>query len=308
MCWSGEASLAVATVGVAGSLWARRRGAPVGRWATLLYFTGMELLQALTYTVIDRCGLPANVWLTRISYLHISLQPFFINLLALSFVSPEVVKRARTFVLLACTAGAVVMLSKFAVPSAEWACNPATVSVCGADTCSYHGEWHIAWRLYLSGLDNNFYVYWLPAFALPLLYGSWRWTAYHALVGPFAAYFLSSNKDEIVAIWCLTSIGFLLAIHVPPLEHWLETPRRVPGAASAAVWLRTLAGGFAGTAAFVGGYLLLRVLRGSVVLDPRLSVAVCLGAAALAGFFGMRARAAVRGERGEWVQAVRQSA
>ena len=291
MCWSGEASLGVAAVGVAGSLWARSRGAPVGRWATLLYFTGMELLQALTYTVIDRCGLPANVWLTRVSYIHICLQPFFINLLALSFVSPEVVRRARPFVLMACTAGSVVMLSKLFVLFPEWACSPATVSVCGADTCSYHGEWHIAWRLYLSGLDNNFYVYWLPAFALPLLYGSWRWTLYHALVGPFAAYFMSSNKDEIVAIWCLTSIGFLLAIHVPLLEHWLETPRRHPEAARGADWLGMLAGGFGGTAAFLGGYLLLRALRGSVLLDPRLSVVLCLGAAVLAGRLAFRARA-----------------
>src|SRR5215831_17345562 len=52
MCWSGVASLGVATIGVAGSLWARRQGAPLGRWATLLYFTGMELLQAITYAVI----------------------------------------------------------------------------------------------------------------------------------------------------------------------------------------------------------------------------------------------------------------
>jgi hypothetical protein len=308
MCWSGEASLGVAAVGVAGSLWARKRGVPLGRWATLLYFTGMELLQAATYTVIDRCGLPLNLWLTRVSYVHISLQPFFINLLALSFVAPQVAKRARPFVLFVCAAGSLVMLSKFFVHSPEWACNPATVSVCGADTCSYHGEWHIAWRLYLSGLDNNFYVYWLPAFALPLLYGSWRWTLYHALVGPFAAFFMSSNKDEIVAIWCLTSIGFLLAIHVPRLEHWLEAPRRLPEAASDAGWLWTLAGGFAGTAAFIGGYLLLRVLRGSVVLDPRLSIALCLAAAVLAARFAFRARAASKPSPGHWAPALRDSA
>lgn len=308
MCWSGEASLAVATVGVAGSLWARRSGAPTARWATLLYFTGMELLQALTYMVIDRCGLPANTWLTRVSYVHIALQPFFINFLALSFVSAEVARRARPFVLFVCAAGSLIMLSKFIVPSAAWACDPTTVSVCGADTCSYHGEWHIAWRLYLSRLDNNFYVYWLPAFALPLLYGSWRWTAYHALVGPFAAFFLSSNKDEIVAIWCLTSIGFLLAIHVPALEHWLETPRRHPEAARELGWLRMLAGGFAATCAFLGSYMALRALRGSVLLDPRLSIALCLTAAALAGHFAVRARAMVRREREDAWPSVRDTA
>jgi hypothetical protein len=308
MCWSGEASLGVAAVGVAGSLWARQRGAPLGRWATLLYFTGMELLQAATYTVIDRCGLPLNLWLTRVSYVHICLQPFFINLLALSFVAPHVARKARPFVLLACTAGSLVMLSKFFVHAPEWACNPATVSVCGADTCSYHGEWHIAWRLYLSGLDNNFYVYWLPAFALPLLYGSWRWTLYHAVVGPFAAFFMSSNKDEIVAIWCLTSIGFLLAIHVPRLEHWLEAPRRLVGAGSDSGRLWTLASGFAGTAAFLGCYLLLRVLRGSVVLDPRLTVALCLAAAVLAVRFALRARESSRRQPAPWAPALRDSA
>jgi hypothetical protein len=148
----------------------------------------------------------------------------------------------------------------------------------------------------------------LPAFALPLLYGSWRWTLYHALVGPFAAFFMSSNKDEIVAIWCLTSIGFLLAIHVPPLEHWLETPRRLLDAASDARWLRTLAGGFAGTAAFLGCYLLLRVLRGSVVLDPRLSIALCLAAAVLAIRFAFRTREASRHQTSRWAPALRDSA
>ena len=89
MCWSGPASLTVATVGVSGSLWARAKGQPKARWVTLLYFTGMELLQAITYSVINMCHLPANVWLTRLSYVHIAFQPFFVNIFGMSFIPPE---------------------------------------------------------------------------------------------------------------------------------------------------------------------------------------------------------------------------
>ena len=226
MCWSGEASLAVATLGVTGSLVARKKGAPTARWATLLYFTGMELLQAATYVVIDRCGIPSNIGLTRLSYIHIALQPFFINLLAMSFIPDEEAKRLRRPVFLACTIGALIMIAKMYVPNAAMACNAATVPVCGTDTCSYHGNWHIAWRLYLSSVDNSYLAYYLPAFFVPLFYGAWRWCLYHLMVGPVVAAFLTTNKDERPAIWCLMSIFFLLALHLKPLEHWLETPRR----------------------------------------------------------------------------------
>ena len=57
MCWSGQASLGVATLGVSGALWARAKGSPTARWSTVLYFTAMELLQAATYIVIDECGI-----------------------------------------------------------------------------------------------------------------------------------------------------------------------------------------------------------------------------------------------------------
>ena len=139
MCWSGQASLAVAAVGVSGAFWARARGSPRGRWATVLYFTAMELLQAVTYVVIDECGLPSNRWLTRLSYAHIAFQPFFINLLAMSFIRPERARRLYPWVLLICTLGAGAMMSKLYVPSPAWACNPK-IPLCGTNTCSFHGD------------------------------------------------------------------------------------------------------------------------------------------------------------------------
>jgi len=296
MCWSGEASLAVATVGVAGALLARAKGSPTGRWSTVLYFTAMELLQAATYIVIDRCGLPANQWLTRLSYAHIAFQPFFINLLALSFLPASKARRLRPWVMAACGVGAAVMLSKLYVPNASWVCDTTIVPLCGMNTCSFHGDWHIAWRLYLSAVDSSFLCYFIPAFFVPLFYGAWRWVLYHLLVGPVPAFFLTSNKDEMPAIWCLMSIGFLLALHLKPIEHWMERPLRLGTAASGGSLLTPgdLQLGFGGALLLVLAYPVIRLSGGSEIFNwPTLGALI----AALAGaflFWSVRASSAAQ--------------
>jgi hypothetical protein len=35
---------------------------------------------------------------------------------------------------------------------------------------------------------------------------------------------LTGNKDEFPAIWCLSSIAFLIATHYSFVKNWLETP------------------------------------------------------------------------------------
>ena len=300
MCWSGEASLGVATLGVSGALWARSRGSPAERWGTVLYFSAMELLQAATYVVIDRCGLPANQWLTRLSYAHIAFQPFLINLLAMSFIPSEKARRIRRWVFAICGAGAAVMLSKLYVPTAAWACDPSVLPLCGADTCSFRGDWHIAWRLYLNAVDGSFLCYFIPAFLLPLFYGSWRWTLYHLLVGPVPAFFMTSNKDEMPAIWCLTSIGFLLALHVEFVEHWMETPLRKPIAMTTGLSAADFRIGFGGACLMVLAYPLIRWSGGSEVFN--LPLLCALLSVLTAGFvFSMipRASAGVAAKRAD---------
>ena len=286
MCWSGQASFGVAAVGVSGALWARAKGSPNARWSTVLYFTAMELLQAATYVVIDECGLPANQWLTRLSYAHIAFQPFFINLLAMSFIPAEKARRIRGWVFAICAIGATAMLAKLYVPSADWACDPSIVPLCGTNTCSFHGDWHIAWRLYLNAIDGSFLCYFVPGLFLPLFYGSWRWSAYHLLVGPVPAFFMTSNKDEMPAIWCLTSIGFLLALHIKPIEHWMETPMRRragtgPGPLLSASDLRV---GFGGALLMVIAYPLIRLSGHSRIFNLP---ALCALFAIFAGAFAL---------------------
>jgi len=294
MCWSGQASLAVATLGVSGALWARSRGSRPARWSTVLYFTAMELLQAATYVVIDQCNLPSNQWLTRLSYAHIAIQPFFINLLAMSFVPIEKARKLRPWVFSICATGALAMLSKLYVPSPEWACDATVFPLCGTNTCSFKGDWHIAWRLYLNAIDSSFLCYFIPAFFLPLFYGSWRWTLYHLFVGPVPAFFMTSNKDEMPAIWCLTSIGFLLALHYGPLEHWMEKPLRTPETNPSGSLLsdHDLRVGFGGACLMIAGYPIVRLSGGSELFNVPLLVALFAACAGAFVYYSIRAASA----------------
>jgi hypothetical protein len=82
-------------------------------------------------------------------------------------------------------------------------------------------------------LDAGFYTYAMTMLILPILYGSWKMTLYHILIGPLPARLLTENLNEFAAIWCLLSIGFLLIVVKTPVRrilyvrHWPLWPRRV---------------------------------------------------------------------------------
>ena len=77
------------------------------------------------------------------------------------------------------------------------------------------GEWHIAWLLPTNGIGNSmadnawlgrgYLSYPLTAFLMPALIGSWRFTLFSYLAGPFLAGLTTSNINEWPAVWCLFS-------------------------------------------------------------------------------------------------------
>ena len=241
MCWSGPASAGMATLGFSGAIWAKWRGEGWMRWGTLAYFSSMEMLQAFTYSVIGICAIAGasggrwNEILTYLSYIHICIQPIFTNLFGLSFSQKgDRLKKWLKIAMPISLISVLLMLSRMYFHGAFGHCDINDTPLCGPDVCSYHGEWHIAWRLSLNAMDEwNFFgykitwlVYNLPVFALPLFYGGWRWSLYHFIFGIFTARMLTSNKDEFAAIWCLSSIAFLIAVHIPFIHAWMETPLR----------------------------------------------------------------------------------
>ena len=92
MCRSVEASVGVVAIGTVASAVTYRRGDPPEIWLTLGFFRVMEALQVAGYGVLDQCGTRANTSVTVLSYLHIVIQPFFINAFAMELV-PGVIKR-----------------------------------------------------------------------------------------------------------------------------------------------------------------------------------------------------------------------
>jgi len=237
MCWSGEASATLALGGFAGAAYFYRKGEPKELCAALAYFSGMEALQAYTYTVINQCSNPDNQVATLLGYLHIAFQPIFINAVSMQFIPQRVRKKIQYFVYALCFVASwfwIMRLYPFTWARPCWQVQYSlpfltsyhpNVPFCGKIICSLHGQWHIAWEIpaRFVFLFDNAYVW--TAFLLPILYGSWRITIYHILTGPFLAYLTTNNANEWAAVWCLYSIGLLGVMIKTPVRRTLHVKR-----------------------------------------------------------------------------------
>ncbi len=223
MCWNGQASATLATVGLASTAYIAYKGEERSLWVPLAYFSLMELLQAVTYAVIDLCGLPMNQVLTALGSLHITFQPFFLNAFAMHFVPKPISQKISPFVYGVCFIGSILLILR--IFPFDWAgtCNVGHEPFCGERLCSVSGNWHIAWEAPLNGLNWTNYGYYLPVFVLPVIYGSWKFVLYHLIVGPSFARLLTDNINEWPAVWCLLSIGMLLVVIKTPLRQLLYT-------------------------------------------------------------------------------------
>ncbi len=226
MCWSGEASAVLATVGLASTAYMAIKKEKKELWVPLGYFALMELLQAITYIYIDQCDAPVNQVLTLLGYLHISFQPFFINMVSMHFIPEAARKKISWFVYGLCLLGTVLMIIKLYPFAWGGDCECGVEAMCARNLCSIHGSWHIAWNVPINAISYLFFFgYTFPAFIVPTLYGSWRMSLYHVLVGPGLAHLLTNNYNEWPAVWCLFSIGLLLAVIKTPLRKILHVKK-----------------------------------------------------------------------------------
>lgn len=225
MCWSVEASAAMVVAGTVATGIAYRQKQPSGIWVALGYFTVMEGLQLAGYGVLDQCDAASNKTVTVLSYLHIVFQPLIINLFAMELVPEPVKHRMRNWVFGICAASAAIMLAQL-IPLASFGqCVPGT-PLCGERFCTVSGSWHIAWDVPYNGLlqpferaigfQSGFPSYMVAVFLLPLVYGAWRFVLVHLVTGPILAWSLTSDPNEMPAVWCLFSI-IILFIALSPL-------------------------------------------------------------------------------------------
>ena len=211
MCWSIEASAGLAVVGTLGAVYSYKRGDSSLLWVPLVFFSGMELLQALSYPVIGQCFSQQNQILTFLSYIHIALQPFFMNAIFLYFIPKGVRCRIMLPVFTLCFAAAVVMLVRVYPFAWTQMCQIGEM-LCGTQMCSVKGTWHIAWSMPLNNILPHVYAYAWTVFLLPLLYGSWRAVLFATISGPFLAYLTTRDVNEQPAVWCFFSVALLLIV------------------------------------------------------------------------------------------------
>ena len=221
MCWSGEASVILATVGFASSAYAAYKKEPLVLCVSLAYFSLMEMLQAYTYSVINHCEMPANQVATLLGYFHICFQPFFVNAVSLYFLPKEVAKKIAPVAYTVCFIAMIVMLLHVFPFSWAGKCTPGH-PLCGDILCSIRGSWHIAWVVPTNSIADNWPGYTLVAFMMPAFYGSWRFTVYHLLTGPLLASMTTSSMNEMPAVWCLLSIGLLLLVVKTRIRKFLH--------------------------------------------------------------------------------------
>lgn len=246
MCWDIGVSIGMTAVGVASTGFLIARKQPAGWWLPLGYFTFMELLQALSYPVVDQCDLGANQLLTLLSFIHIAFQPLFINILCMSFLPATFATRIKWPVIALSLVSAGATLSMLYPFEGAGLCSE-NIAMCARRFCTYMGNWHLAWDFPLNGTANNFGDYWylwparagylsyiLGFFILPAIYGAWRLVLALYIFGPLLVQFLTDNPDEQPAVWCLFSIAVLLIILTPAARRFF-TVARPP------IWMRWIA-------------------------------------------------------------------
>jgi hypothetical protein len=219
MCWSGEASFALSAAGLGATAYLIKSKEEKVLWIPLLYFTAMELLQGFNYFWIGECGLPQNQIFALLGYVHIMFQSFFCNAVALYFIPKQVRDNIAGYVYAACLLVPFVFIHKLYPFDWAGACPVGKEPLCGVSLCGLRGEWHIiAWELPLNGILS----YWLPdmtgpvatRLGFPIVFGGIHSIAYSLTV--FAS-LLTSNINEIPAVWCLFSIGICCSVIKSPL-------------------------------------------------------------------------------------------
>ena len=231
MCFSLAVSVGMVGLGAAATAVTIRRRDVLAVPVALGYFTVMEALQVAGYLVIDQCGTPANQTVTLLSVLHIVFQPLVINAFAMALVARSVPVAMQVAVYTLCALSAVVMLLQLYPFAWAGACVPGA-NLCAERLCTVSGDWHLAWDVPYNGLLAwidwpvigmwGFPTYILTAFLLPLAYGAWRFAGFHFLVGPVLAGTLTSNPNEVPAIWCLFSILIILIALSPAIRRRFE--------------------------------------------------------------------------------------
>jgi hypothetical protein len=152
----------------------------------------MEVLQAVSYTVVNQCGNPLNQILTLFGYLH-HLPALFHQCRRAVFHAKDAAGSCAFRLYRACFIGAICMLEIFSSIRSLGRVLRGSLLMWKL-LCTVRGEWHLAWLVPTNGIGNNLRVVGL-GMAIPLISSAFACRlsaelAFHLVFlsrGPFAS-------------------------------------------------------------------------------------------------------------------------
>lgn len=181
----------------------------------------------LQYLVIDLCGDQFNTFFTAASFVHLSLQPLFINVVAMYFIPESVRQKIFKPVMIVGAFAAVLIFTKLIPQSIAGECIAGT-QFCAKQFCTTSGLYHLVWQFPLNGLYNAFPIpmalpgYSIFGLLLPVLYGSWRFVIFLLLTGPLTLRLFIHDPSEVATIWCLFSVAIIVVLFSKQLDRLLR--------------------------------------------------------------------------------------
>lgn len=227
MCFSQTTTLFMAIFGLVSSAIAYNK-INIYVAFNLFYFSLMEIIQYIGYTVIDDCSNPTNRAMSYLNYIHICFQPF-VYLLGMyglfkkyNTITKVQLNQLYNIILIAGIVGFFLLsrLSPININNDfdyKLTTNNENCIYCG-DTCTYTGKKHINFSLPLRThpiyITPTMFIHFILFFIPLLLFNN---TTRLISLFIFASAFIPSiiyklNPSETGSVWCFISVAQLALV------------------------------------------------------------------------------------------------
>lgn len=177
----------------------------------------MEFIQYLLYKYLDTCN-DTNKWLSVAAWIHISWQPFFVNLLSSAFAPNK--QKEYNIILLLCSVFAIANMIRIRELSIIYKekdkCDNKgdTTVLCQTKTCSFEGQYHVAYGFNLNSADTNSYtpsmfMHIFLIFIPAILLGPRSIALVHAIIAILSGLFIT-KAGEVAAVWCVNAMVLMI--------------------------------------------------------------------------------------------------
>ena len=230
MCFTLGVSVAMSVAGAGMTAYAfwSRSVRKTGFQYLVLFYTGMEVLQASQHAVLNRCGEPANSALTEVGFVLVVVQPLMWNAYNWHNASPPIHRPAFALAMVLSSVWMAAFTARrfVGVPSANFEIGGAAA---GQAACTRKGprDLHLYWTWPLraqGGLEANWLFYlcawFVPALAFDLEPHPDAWGVPRGVVqvstlaaglgaAAAASAAFGGTLHEVPSTWCLSSIPFM---------------------------------------------------------------------------------------------------